>query len=68
MQQRADHARRAYIGHFYPRAGAWGDPRHYHLVLDSTVISHDTCIEVIVRAAQDLFAESGAQPTAPRKS
>jgi hypothetical protein len=39
------------------------DPRHYHLVLDSTAISLDTCIEIIARAAQDLFAKSGATPT-----
>ena len=52
-QQYADRARRAYIHHFYPRAGAWEDPRHYHLVLDSTAISLDTCVEIVVRAAQD---------------
>jgi hypothetical protein len=63
MQQRTDQARRAYIRHFYPRAGAWDDPRHYHLVLDSTAISLDTCIEIIVRAAQDLFKKSVAAPT-----
>ncbi len=63
MQQRTDQARRAYIRHFYPRAGAWEDPRHYHLVLDSTAISLDTCIEVIVLAAQDRFKKSVAAPT-----
>lgn len=52
-QQYADRARRAYIEHFYPRAGAWDDPRHYHVVLDSTSISLDACVELIVRAAQD---------------
>jgi cytidylate kinase len=62
-QQRTDHARRAYIGHFYPRARAWEDPRHYHLVLDSTAISLDTCIEIITSAAHDLFAKSRAAPT-----
>lgn len=67
-QQRTDHARRAYVGHFYPRAGALEDPRHYHLVLDSTAISLDTCIEIIARAAQDLFAKSGAAPTSRVKT
>lgn len=58
MQQEADQARRAYVSHFYPRAGAWEDPRHYHLVLDSTAISLDTCVEIITLAAKDLFARS----------
>lgn len=57
-QQETDHARKAYIAHFYPRAGAWDDPRHYHIILDSTAISTDTCIEIITLAAQDLFARS----------
>jgi cytidylate kinase len=55
-QQQADRARLAYVQHFYPRAGAWNDPRHYHIVLDSTAISHSACVEIIVRAAQDLFS------------
>jgi cytidylate kinase len=61
MQTQTDRARRAYVQHFYPRAGAWEDPRHYHLVLDSTAIGHEACIEIIVRAAQDLFRESARQ-------
>jgi cytidylate kinase len=58
MQLQTDEARRAYVQHFYPRAGAWEDSRHYHVVLDSTVIGHETCTDLIVRAAQDLFRES----------
>jgi hypothetical protein len=57
-QQATDFARRAYISHFYPREGAWDDPRHYHMVLDSTAISLDTCVEIITRAAKDLFAQA----------
>ena len=57
MQQQTDYARRTYVAHFYPRSGAWDDPRHYHMVLDSTAVSIDTCIEIIARAAQDLFAK-----------
>jgi cytidylate kinase len=57
-QQQTDHARRAYVSHFYPRAGAWEDPRHYHLVIDSTAISIETCVEVVTRAARDLFARN----------
>ena len=55
-QEQNDRARRAYVEHFYPRAGAWNDPRHYHVMLDSTAISHQACIEIIVTAAQDLFS------------
>jgi cytidylate kinase len=58
MQQDTDHARRAYVAHFYPRAGSWDDPRHYQMVLDSTALSLDVCTELIVRGAQDLFAKS----------
>ncbi len=57
VQRQTDRARLAYVEHFYPRAGALDDPRHYHVVLDSTVLSHDACIEIIVRAARDLFSE-----------
>jgi cytidylate kinase len=64
QQQRADRALKAYVEHFYPRAGAWSDARHYHLILDSTVVSLDGCTELIVRAARDLFARKPA--VAPR--
>jgi Cytidylate kinase-like family len=57
-QQQTDRARLTYVQHFYPRAGAWNDPRHYHLMLDSTAVSHDACIEIVVAAAQDLFSRS----------
>jgi Cytidylate kinase-like family len=56
VQQQTDRARLAYVQHFYPRAGAWDDPRCYHVVLDSTAISHEACIDIIVRAARDLFS------------
>lgn len=61
MQIQTDQARRAYVHHFYPRAGAWDDARHYHLVLDSTTIGQEACIDIIVRAAGDVFRESGAE-------
>ena len=61
-QQRTDRARLAYVQHFYPRAGAWNDPRHYHVMLDSTALSHDVCIEIIVRAAHDLFSGRADSP------
>ena len=62
-QQQTDRARLAYVQHFYPRAGAWNDPRHYHVVLDSTAISHSACVEIIVRAAQDLFGARAGSPS-----
>jgi cytidylate kinase len=54
LQEQNDRARRAYVEHFHPQSGAWNDIRHYHLVLDSTVISLDTCVDLIVLAAEDL--------------
>ena len=32
-----------------------GDPRLYHLILDSTVLSAEACTGITVRAAQDRF-------------
>ncbi len=44
-----DSAREAYVRHFY-RTDAT-DPRHYHLVIDSTALPWDVVIDLIVRAA-----------------
>jgi cytidylate kinase len=49
-QRSSDPARIDYVKHFYrtdPR-----DPRHYHLVLDSTAVALETCVELIVTAAR----------------
>ncbi|MEU2349281.1 cytidylate kinase-like family protein [Modestobacter sp. NPDC049651] len=46
----ADAARVAYVKHFYRC-----DPthaRHYHLVVDSTVLPHDVVVELVVQAAR----------------
>ncbi|HKC19377.1 MAG TPA: cytidylate kinase-like family protein [Candidatus Dormibacteraeota bacterium] len=59
-QQQTDHARLAYVQHFYPRAGAWNDARHYHVLLDSTTLSLDACVDIIVSAAKDLFDRNAA--------
>jgi cytidylate kinase len=48
-QRTSDRARIDYVKHFY-RADA-RDPRHYHMVLDSTVVPLPTCAELIVTAA-----------------
>jgi Cytidylate kinase-like family len=45
-----DRAREAYVKHFYKCDAR--DPRHYHLVIDSTALSVDTCVELIVLAAR----------------
>ncbi len=48
-----DAARAAYMRHFY--GADWADPRHYHLVIDSTAISTDCCRELILVAARNRF-------------
>jgi cytidylate kinase len=45
-----DRARDAYIRHFYGRSSR--DASLYHLVLDSTAIGLDLCVDTIVRAAR----------------
>ena len=45
-----DRAREAYVKHFYKCDAR--DARHYHLVLDSTALELDTCVELVVRAAR----------------
>jgi cytidylate kinase len=49
-QRNSDRARIDYVKHFY-RADA-RDPRHYHMVLDSTTVALPTCVELIVTAAR----------------
>jgi cytidylate kinase len=51
----SDRARSAYVSHFYP-GERWEDASSYHLVIDSTAISLDVCVDLIVAAALDLFA------------
>lgn len=49
-QRGSDRARMAYVKHFYdadPR-----DPRYYQLVLDSTALPLEACVELIVTAAK----------------
>jgi cytidylate kinase len=49
-QRNSDRARMDYVKHFYradPR-----DPRHYHIVLDSTALTLETCVALIVAAAR----------------
>ena len=48
----ADRSREAYVRHFY-RCDP-GETRHYHLVIDSTLLPLDTVTELIVTAARGL--------------
>ena len=45
-----DRAREAYVRHFYGADPE--DPRLYHLVLDSTALALDACVELIALAAR----------------
>lgn len=45
-----DRAREAYVRHFY-RADA-SSPRHYHLVVDSTLLTVETVVEMVLTAAR----------------
>ena len=55
----ADRARTAYVRRLYRADPA--DPRHYHLVIDSTAIPLDTVVDMILRALSSF-------PAAPRQS
>jgi cytidylate kinase len=55
-QQEVDGAREAYARVFF---GARQDDAHlYHIVLDSTALSVEACVDVIVRSARDRFGTS----------
>jgi cytidylate kinase len=49
-QRNSDRARIDYVKHFYSADAR--DPRHYHMVLDSTAMSLPTCVDLIVSAAR----------------
>jgi Cytidylate kinase-like family len=50
-QRDVDGAREAYARVFFN--ARQDDPRWYHVMLDSTVLSVEACVDIIVRAAQD---------------
>jgi cytidylate kinase len=59
--RRLDRTHEAYVRHFYGVDIC--DPRSYHLVLDSTSIPIDTCVEILVAAARAIApAAPAAQP------
>ena len=49
-QRVVDGARERYASVFYN--AHQGDPRHYHLVIDSTALPLDACVDIILRAVQ----------------
>jgi cytidylate kinase len=53
-----DRARGLYVRHFYSRD--WTDSRLYHLMIDSTVFSLDTCVEMVLMAVEARFGVIGA--------
>jgi hypothetical protein len=55
-QREVDKARDTYARVFF--GAHQDDPGLYHVVLDSTALSIDTCVEIIVRAASDRFGTS----------
>jgi cytidylate kinase len=55
--EETDKAREAYVRHFYRVEP--GDPSLYHLVIDSTAIALDACVEIIALAAQGRAAVAG---------
>ena len=57
-QREVDRVREAYARVFFN--ARQGDPRLYHVILDSTVLSVEACIDVVARAAEDRF--ESAQP------
>jgi cytidylate kinase len=61
-QEQADRARAAYVAHFHPEGGRWDDARHYHLVLDSTAIPLEVCVEMITLAARRASAPAALEP------
>jgi cytidylate kinase len=50
LRKEGDRAREAYVRHFYNCDAK--DPSLYHLVIDSTTLSQETVVEVIVAAAR----------------
>jgi cytidylate kinase len=57
-QREVDRAREAYARAFFN--ARQDDPRLYHVILDSTVLSVEACVDIIARAAKDRFG-----PVAP---
>jgi hypothetical protein len=53
-QQEVDRARDAYARVFF--SARQDDPRLYHVILDSTVLTVEACLDILARAARDRLA------------
>lgn len=56
MQKDADGAREAYVRVFY--GARQSDPSLYHLIIDSTVVPFDLCVDLVVAAARGCLPAS----------
>lgn len=59
-QRAEDRSRIDYVSRAYGIDGT--DPSHYHLMLDSTVLPLDTCVDLVVQAALARTREPNASP------
>ena len=55
-KERAEHCKQ-YVG------AEWLDMQHYHLALDSSIISTDEAAELVARLARDAYPEAALVPT-----
>ena len=62
LLEKTDRARAAYVREMYGQD--WRDPSLYHLILDSTAFSIETCSKLILAAAQGRFEASTEGPSA----
>ena len=51
-REKKDRSRRLYYNYYTDRE--WGDYRNYHLALDSAMLGRDTCVRLILQAAERL--------------
>jgi cytidylate kinase len=59
LLKETDRAREAYVHQYYGADAA--EPRHYHLVLDSTALELEACAELVVLAAHAREAHAAAR-------
>ena len=50
--EKKDRSRQLYYNYYTDRE--WGDYRNYHLALDSAMLGRDTCVRLILQAAERL--------------
>ena len=65
-QRDIDGARNQYASFFYRQQQ--DDPRLYHLIIDSTALPVDACVDIIVAAAGARIGSGGASTAPPVES